>query len=106
MFRTSLRLGRKNWTTQPAPQSIHPRYAVGRRPQCQRLTLELLESRCLLSYTITDLGTLPGDLSSTAYGTPCLRLGAHGSPGHQRRGAIVPRWCFLPFSANLDLAVE
>jgi probable HAF family extracellular repeat protein len=32
------------------------------------LALEVLESRCLLTYTITDLGTLPGDLSSAAYG--------------------------------------
>jgi probable HAF family extracellular repeat protein len=40
----------------------------GRRIPMPRLLLERLEERCLLSYQITDLGTLPGGDYSTAAG--------------------------------------
>src|SRR5262245_27191896 len=41
----------------------------GRRPAAYQLCLQGLEERCLLSYQITDLGTLPGyTYSSWAYG--------------------------------------
>src|SRR5262245_7745481 len=39
-----------------------------RRTRCRPLALERLEARCLLSYSITDLGTLPGDNFSAADG--------------------------------------
>src|SRR5262245_27387845 len=44
------------------------RRGPGRGPRRQPLAVETLESRCMLSYTVTDLGTLPGDRSSAAYG--------------------------------------
>src|SRR6516225_7284699 len=38
------------------------------RPRAFRLEVEALESRCLLSYTVTDLGTLGGSLGAEAFG--------------------------------------
>ena len=42
--------------------------AWNRRRRKRALTLEALEDRCLLSYAITDLGTLPGGTTSEAFG--------------------------------------
>ncbi len=41
---------------------------LSRRHRERPLTLESLEDRCLLSYTVTDLGTFPGGAVSEAFG--------------------------------------
>src|SRR6516225_1571236 len=43
-------------------------HRVGRRRFGRQLTVEPLESRCLLSYTITDLGAFPVTGDSVAHG--------------------------------------
>jgi probable HAF family extracellular repeat protein len=43
-----------------------PQRAPGRRPLARKPQIESLEERCLLSYTVTDLGTLGGPFASPA----------------------------------------
>src|SRR5262249_50738633 len=64
--RPMARLSLRHWWNPNAPRSGRRRAARANR-QGYRPRLEVLESRCLLSYSVTDLGTL-GGISSVAWG--------------------------------------
>jgi probable HAF family extracellular repeat protein len=54
------------WKQYPGHRSARQR--GGRNHPVRRLSVEGLEARCLLSYSIIDLGTLPGHTDSSASG--------------------------------------